>query len=907
MFRFNFKALSRAGSVLVMTAFASVFLLGMTAMVTDVGYMYYNQARLQTAVNAGWKAGYDLMMQLKAGDGNLSDTEQAQVISHVKEIMKVNGYTDAELAGIQVTFGAQNHFEVSSRQNVGLFFANIMNFSSATVTAARENHAMDLGQGIVPLAIPYGVTKDLSRNYFQCALYNKNPDGTYNTEAPGFASGSEYILKLGSGGKKDPNAEDPPIIEDGKIFIPMDSAQTADGLLRAYGVVYWCLKIDEADVGYVPAEWLLGYRGGSFFLPNHVDIAGLCKTYNVYYEELTEVTHPGKIAEIYEAVNPNILELYVRPKVAVYSSQSDPDPVELVLREARIPYGTYSLPGNWDRKSRYTEGNNTVFYDREILSGQLDQYEWLHLHHEDFTGFAGGCSYWLNSCRDSLNDLHLGSLSKESYRNTCRDRMCAYCRNFYNAKDNVWTAGYEPRPSNDVTNCLNARRRCTEKATYTGVKWTSIDAIKICGEGDPGYPQCSQDADLRAIADSFGFTSDAGSEPKTQYSVYQDGSHPLPDDYSNWFDKANKVQKMKWEVSHRIKTHVYQGGFLFAQCFAPETLDLSLWQRAIYNGTTPAEAYRDCLAFNDFHYKVFPRRTYPTYYSTINTANYNESQFFSLANPIDPRCQNHGVGYACNTGRGHTAGFVNSQIKPETVLLGSMSNGTAKYVKGFSGNGEFTFLGGHYHHNIEAKRLVLNNLLLGSLVEKDTGISGDGTTTVVGKQKSKYGPIDPDNYVGGGANDYRDRFMYGFNQPLQLNDRVITESGNMRGPTDQAVDFRVNGDANYAPNRFIIVPITDVPPEVGTNNTANSDSSTVYDLQGQDNPGGIYDPTQYGFGSSVRIIGFAMFEVLDPTEYTRDGENYEPGDAGDLGPYQPGQVRGKFVRYVVKPGEVPLY
>jgi len=91
------------------------------------------------------------------------------------------------------------------------------------------------------------------------------------------------------------------------------------------------------------------------------------------------------------------------------------------------------------------------------------------------------------------------------------------------------------------------------------------------------------------------------------------------------------------------------------------------------------------------------------------------------------------------------------------------------------------------------------------------------------------------------------------------------------------------------------------------NNPKNAGIDTIYDLQGQDHPNGVYKPEQYDFGSSVRVIGFAEFEVLDPSEYTRDekdGLTYESGDAGDLGPYQPGQVRGKFIRYIVNPFEI---
>lgn len=202
----------RKGSIILLAVFASIFLVGLTALVTDVGYLYYNQARLQTAVNAGWKAGFDRMMQVKGVNPTLTTKQQNEVRSHVLEVMKANGYNDTELASVVVTFAANNHLDVRSTQNVGLFFAKAIDFNSADVSAARANHETDIGQGIVPLAIPHGVTKDLSKNIYTCNLYDENG---------GFLENVEYILKLGSGGG---NSSVPPGDPDlKKILVPMDS------------------------------------------------------------------------------------------------------------------------------------------------------------------------------------------------------------------------------------------------------------------------------------------------------------------------------------------------------------------------------------------------------------------------------------------------------------------------------------------------------------------------------------------------------------------------------------------------------------------------------------------------------------------------------------------------------------
>ncbi|HNX75482.1 MAG TPA: Tad domain-containing protein, partial [Candidatus Rifleibacterium sp.] len=92
---------NRAGSIMLMTVAFGVFLLSMTALVTDVGYLYYNQARLQTAVNAGWKAGYDKMMEIKgSGSPILSSAQKQTVRQHILEVIKSNGYTDEQLASL---------------------------------------------------------------------------------------------------------------------------------------------------------------------------------------------------------------------------------------------------------------------------------------------------------------------------------------------------------------------------------------------------------------------------------------------------------------------------------------------------------------------------------------------------------------------------------------------------------------------------------------------------------------------------------------------------------------------------------------------------------------------------------------------------------------------------------------
>jgi len=426
------------------------------------------------------------------------------------------------------------------------------------------------------------------------------------------------------------------------------------------------------------------------------------------------------------------------------------------------------------------------------------------------------------------------------------------------------------------------------------------------------------------IATNFGYTDEQAGRPKPKADVSEDGSSHLALQEQNWFNAGNRVQLMKWDVVQIVKEHVTSGGFLFAQCFAPETFDMALFQRSIHLGKTPVNAYDDTLAFTNFDYAAVPRGNIPLKYSTINTREYSvKQQPFSLSYPYDPRTQNHGT--SPDTKTGHTASFLRSTVKTSSniKILGvrTSDSNKIKYLGGEIGNGVFSYLGGHYHDNIQAERLVLNNILFGSTSTKE--VTEGPESSLGGRRKHSYGPIDPDNTFveGDRETNYYNRFRYGYSDPMQLDDRVNVESGaNMASETQNVVDERILATATR-----VIVPITRVAPEVLTNSATNSEAISIYDIQGRDNPGGIFDPALYGFEASVQIIGFAEFEIIPKDQYTRSGiqrdESGNPvldgdgnpvyeeldiqdGDVGDLGAYQTGQVRGKFIRYIINPRDL---
>ncbi|WP_163396680.1 asparagine synthetase B [Flavobacterium limi] len=150
------------------------------------------------------------------------------------------------------------------------------------------------------------------------------------------------------------------------ILLPMDET-TQQNHLKAYGITYWCLNKDYK------ASWLLNYRGGSFLLPDADEIRKECKIRGVSFEILSDSEQISILDEISSpSQNMESVILEKAPKIAVYTpkgKQPWDDAVTLVLTYAEIPF--------------------TPIYDEEVLSDQLLLYDWLHLHHEDFTGQYG--------------------------------------------------------------------------------------------------------------------------------------------------------------------------------------------------------------------------------------------------------------------------------------------------------------------------------------------------------------------------------------------------------------------------------------------------------------------------------------------------------------------------------------
>lgn len=150
-----------------------------------------------------------------------------------------------------------------------------------------------------------------------------------------------------------------------KLLIPMDLGQTNH--LKAYGITYLALTKE------IPVDWLLNYRGGSFVMDAVPEIVTECRIRGVMFEEISGAAASGIYADVQaEGSNTEVVRLEKAPRIAVYAPPGFrpwDDAVTLVMEYAEVKYDK--------------------LWDEEVMQGKLSEYDWLHLHHEDFTGQHG--------------------------------------------------------------------------------------------------------------------------------------------------------------------------------------------------------------------------------------------------------------------------------------------------------------------------------------------------------------------------------------------------------------------------------------------------------------------------------------------------------------------------------------
>ncbi len=386
-----------------------------------------------------------------------------------------------------------------------------------------------------------------------------------------------------------------------QILVPMDGAQRNH--LKAYGIAYYVLTFD------IEISWLLNYRGGSFMFDHHTEFEQELIVRGVSYQIIADVQAAGILRDISSPeVNMDEIRLHKVPRIAVYSPPNSlpwDDAVTLALTFAEIPYD--------------------LIYDEEVLSGALPLYDWLHLHHEDFTGQYG--KFWF---------------------------------------------AYQNHP------------------------WYK-EEVRLAQE----------------MARRMGY---------------------------------GKVSLMKLAVATKIKEFVAGGGYMFAMCSAPESIDIALAAEGVdivhqvFDGDPVDPNAQEKLDFSrSFAFQNFTVITDPTIYekSTIDVPKVGRDErtdFFTLFefsakwDPIPTMLtQNHET--VIKGFMGQTTAFKREVVKPTVIILAeTRAKSEVRYLHGVLGNGTFTFLGGHdpedYRHfvgdpptdlnlfpNSPGYRLILNNVL----------------------------------------------------------------------------------------------------------------------------------------------------------------------------------------------------
>ncbi len=193
------------------------------------------------------------------------------------------------------------------------------------------------------------------------------------------------------------------------ILVPMDGNQ--QNHLKAYGIAFYVLR-ENSHV-----DWLLNYRGGSFLIPYDSKFENECRVRGVSMEIISANSTNTILTEISSpTLNTNIVRLQTAPRIAVYSIKNElvtdeTDAVIAVMDYAEIPY--------------------TIIYDEEVLDNKLPEYDWLHLHHEDFTGqhwrFMWRESAMIESKLQEATATRLGYLSVSQMKMEVARRIKSFC------------------------------------------------------------------------------------------------------------------------------------------------------------------------------------------------------------------------------------------------------------------------------------------------------------------------------------------------------------------------------------------------------------------------------------------------------------------------------------------------
>ncbi|MBD3182182.1 asparagine synthetase B [Candidatus Poribacteria bacterium] len=247
------------------------------------------------------------------------------------------------------------------------------------------------------------------------------------------------------------------IVKAQNLLIPMDNKQNDH--LRAYGLVYWSLQSPRQ----YKAEWLLNYRSGSFLIEDHNDVRQKANIMGVSFETLS-ASDLNTIYQIIDNSNMESVSLEKAPKIAIYTPPDrEPwdDAVTLALTYADIPYDT--------------------LWDKEVLAGKLTLYDWLHCHHEDFTGQYGKFyGAYRNALWYQKQVMRFKKSAQESGYSTVKEHKLAVAKSI---KDYALQGGF-------------FFMMCTPDTLDIALSAEGIDIISPEIDGTPIDPDCQSKLDF---------------------------------------------------------------------------------------------------------------------------------------------------------------------------------------------------------------------------------------------------------------------------------------------------------------------------------------------------------------------------------------------------------------------------
>ena len=194
------RSQERLGGILLLSVVSATLFLGLLALIIDVGWLYYSHNQLQTAVNAGWRAGYDLMIGTMAETCRpLDEAEQATIRQRIMDLIRENGLQELTASDVRVVFAAEHEvpstLEVLAEKHLGLFFARTLDMPLARVSAHRGNRdvgavAGSLAAWVIPFGIPHAACLPADDGTIHRGEFG--PD-------EGFTPGTTYVLKARGG------------------------------------------------------------------------------------------------------------------------------------------------------------------------------------------------------------------------------------------------------------------------------------------------------------------------------------------------------------------------------------------------------------------------------------------------------------------------------------------------------------------------------------------------------------------------------------------------------------------------------------------------------------------------------------------------------------------------------------